>query len=97
MVKLDRAFVSPIGTDAKSDSLLRAMVSIGRELDLAIVAEGVETRPQAEFVNALGVQVVQGWLYAPAMAPLASAWRGNFSPTGSNFSIVRTIAITFTS
>jgi diguanylate cyclase (GGDEF)-like protein len=71
MVKLDRAFVRPIGTDPKSDSLLRAMVSIGRELDLAMVAEGVETRPQAEFLNALGVQYVQGWLYAPAMAPQA--------------------------
>jgi cyclic di-GMP phosphodiesterase Gmr len=71
MIKLDRAFVRPIGTDGKSDSLLRAMVSIGRELDLSIVAEGVETPAQAEFLNALGVQYVQGWLYAAAMAPQA--------------------------
>ena len=50
---------------------LRAMVSIGRELDLSIVADGVETPAQAEFLNALGVQYVQGWLYAAAMAPQA--------------------------
>lgn len=77
LVKLDRAFVSPIGTDAKSDSLLRAMVSIGRELDLPMVAEGVETREQAEFLCGLGVQYAQGWLYAPAMAAAACRdWMG---------------------
>lgn len=71
LIKLDRAFVHPIGTDPKSDSLLRAMVSIGRELDLAMVAEGVETPQQADFLNALGVQYAQGWLYAPAMPAAA--------------------------
>lgn len=71
LIKLDRAFVRPIGTDARSESLLRAMVSIGRELDLAMVAEGVETETQAQFLGDLGVQYAQGWLYAAAMAPQA--------------------------
>jgi diguanylate cyclase (GGDEF)-like protein len=69
MIKLDRSFISPIGKDDKAHALLRAMVSIGKELDLQMVAEGVETQEQADYLRALGVTYAQGWLYARAMAP----------------------------
>ncbi len=68
MIKLDRAFITPIGTSEKSDALVRAMVSVGKELRLQIVAEGVETQEQADYLLGLGVGYAQGWLYAPAMA-----------------------------
>jgi sensor c-di-GMP phosphodiesterase-like protein len=43
------------------------MVSIGKELDLQMVAEGVETQEQADYLRVLGVTYAQGWLYARAM------------------------------
>ena len=67
MIKLDRSFISPIGKDDKAHALLRAMVSIGKELDLQMVAEGVETQEQADYLRVLGVTYAQGWLYARAM------------------------------
>ena len=63
MIKLDRAFITPIGKSEKSDALVR----VGRELRLQIVAEGVETQEQADYLLGLGVGYAQGWLYAPAM------------------------------
>lgn len=67
MIKLDRAFITPIGKSEKADALVRAMVSVGKELRLQIVAEGVETQEQADYLQDLGVGYAQGWLYAPAM------------------------------
>ena len=82
-IKLDRSFIAPIGTDEKAHALLRAMVSIGKELDLQIVAEGVETQEQADYLKALDVTYAQGWLYAPAMAAeaLATWWHDNLQLT----------------
>lgn len=68
VIKLDRAFISPIGKSQKSDALLKAMTSIGKELRLQVVAEGVETQEQADYLQALGVRYAQGWLYARAMS-----------------------------
>ena len=67
IIKLDRAFILPIGRNEKANALVRAMVAIGTELDLQIVAEGVETEDQVEFLRDLGVHYAQGWLYARAM------------------------------
>ncbi|MBK7002608.1 MAG: EAL domain-containing protein [Rhodoferax sp.] len=68
VIKLDRAFISPIGKSQKSDALLKAMMSIGKELRLRVVAEGVETQEQADYLQSLGVRYAQGWLYARAMS-----------------------------
>ena len=43
------------------------MIHLARELDLQVVAEGVETEEQASFLKAHGVEYAQGWLYVPAM------------------------------
>lgn len=81
-IKLDQSFIAPIGKDEKACALLRAMVSIGKELDLQIVAEGVETQEQADYLKTLDVTHAQGWLYAPAMdAEALDIWfRHNRSP-----------------
>ncbi|MBK7005561.1 MAG: EAL domain-containing protein, partial [Burkholderiales bacterium] len=78
----------PIGKSEKSDALVRAMVSVGKELRLQIVAEGVETQEQADYLLGLGVGYAQGWLYAPAMAGAKCGdWlteNANAADTGAN-------------
>jgi cyclic di-GMP phosphodiesterase Gmr len=68
MIKLDRAFVREIGKVGNDHALLRSMIVMAKELGLSVVAEGVETQEQADFLRSQGVAFAQGWLYAPAMA-----------------------------
>ncbi len=60
-LKIDRSFVSNI-TEPTSAILARQIVSIGKSLDLKIVAEGVETEAQADFMTAIGCDELQGFL-----------------------------------
>jgi diguanylate cyclase (GGDEF)-like protein len=73
-IKLDRAFIAPIGQNPKSDALLKAMISIGNELHVPIVAEGVETQEQADYLRSHGVRYAQGWLFARAMSADDCGW-----------------------
>ena len=66
-LKIDRTFVGELpGTDLDS-SLVTGMLGIGRGLGIPVVAEGVETEEQRDFLLAHGCRVGQGWLYAEAM------------------------------
>lgn len=47
----------------------RTIVALGRNLDLTVVAEGVETPAQAEFLRAVGCHRAQGYLYAHPLDP----------------------------
>jgi diguanylate cyclase (GGDEF)-like protein/PAS domain S-box-containing protein len=68
-LKIDRSFVSNVA-DATSAILARQIVSIGKSLDLKIVAEGVETDAQADFMTAIGCDELQGFLLSrPIEAP----------------------------
>ncbi len=60
-LKIDRSFVSNI-MEPTSAILVRQIVSIGKSLDLKIVAEGVETEAQADFMTAIGCDELQGFL-----------------------------------
>lgn len=60
-LKIDRSFVSNVA-EATSAILARQIVSIGKSLDLKIVAEGVETDAQADFMTAIGCDELQGFL-----------------------------------
>lgn len=62
-LKLDRYFVSRIGEDVKSESLIRSTIRIAQDLKIACVAEGVETEAQAAFLTANGVDFLQGYLF----------------------------------
>ena len=86
-VKIDIAFVANIHTDPEAARFLRAMLALARDLDLAVVAEGVELPEQAQVLRSLGCGLVQGFLYAhPAPAGefdqlLAAAPPLELSPT----------------
>jgi diguanylate cyclase (GGDEF)-like protein len=61
--KIDRSFVSDLGPD-RPEALVRAMIAIGRELGLDIVAEGIETEEQFMTLRALGCAHGQGYLFS---------------------------------
>jgi diguanylate cyclase (GGDEF)-like protein len=64
-VKIDRSFVGDITADADDAALTAAILSMAQSLDLRVVAEGVETREQAEFLRARGCHELQGFLFSP--------------------------------
>ncbi|EYC49851.1 diguanylate cyclase [Hylemonella gracilis str. Niagara R] len=75
-IKIDRSFVQDAPTDPNDAALVDAILSVARHLRLKVVAEGVETRAQADFLHARGQIVQQGYLHgrpAPAEDVLA-AW-----------------------
>ncbi|MBC2668297.1 putative bifunctional diguanylate cyclase/phosphodiesterase [Novosphingobium piscinae] len=68
-IKVDRSFVQGIESDVDAQSILRAIVALGRTLRMKVVAEGVETLLQQQLVHAAGCQYVQGFLYWRALTP----------------------------
>jgi diguanylate cyclase (GGDEF)-like protein/PAS domain S-box-containing protein len=68
-IKIDRAFVSGLGTDRFDDAIVDATIDLCRRLDLFAIAEGVETTAQERHLRDAGCLLAQGHLYAPALAP----------------------------
>ncbi len=66
-LKVDRAFVNDITADTDDAAIVRAIIGLGHNLDLKIVAEGVETFEQLEFLRATGCDLVQGYLMSRAI------------------------------
>lgn len=74
-LKLDRSFVRDLETDTDDRALARAVISIGSALELQVVAEGVETPAQYDFLCSEGCTAGQGWLFArPMPADAFEAW-----------------------
>ena len=61
-LKLDRSFVGMIG-DERMDIILKSTINMARRLNMVIVAEGVETEEQAEFLTENGCFIAQGYYY----------------------------------
>lgn len=62
LVKIDQSFVFKLGQDVQSKALCSAVVSIGRALNIKVVAEGVETPEQLRILQQIGCDEVQGYL-----------------------------------
>jgi sensor c-di-GMP phosphodiesterase-like protein len=56
-----------IGIDALSRHILDSIIELSAKLDLGIVAEGVETREQSDYLTAHGVNFLQGYLFGRPM------------------------------
>lgn len=68
--KIDRSFLINVPQDAGSSRLVSAMISMARSLEVGLVAEGVETEAQLEFLAEQRCDVAQGyWLGKPVPAP----------------------------
>ena len=66
-LKIDRSFVTQCDTDPEALKIVRATISMARELGLRVVAEGIETEPVVRLLREAGCEVGQGWYYGRAM------------------------------
>jgi EAL domain-containing protein (putative c-di-GMP-specific phosphodiesterase class I) len=62
-IKIDRAFVGQLHADPADRAIVEAVVLMARALDLHVVAEGVERTEQRTLLEALGISLVQGFLF----------------------------------
>jgi diguanylate cyclase (GGDEF)-like protein len=61
-LKIDRSFVSDLGSSAKSDAIVRAVISLAHGLGMTVIAEGVETVAQRQILRSFGCDQLQGYL-----------------------------------
>ena len=72
-IKIDQSFISSLETSRQSATIVRAVIGLGRGLDLPVIAEGVETHEQLAFLTAEDCSEVQGFLVGRPMPITAYA------------------------
>jgi EAL domain-containing protein (putative c-di-GMP-specific phosphodiesterase class I) len=68
-IKIDRSFVRDLPDDTEDRAIAQAIISMGKALGMTIVAEGVETVEQREFLRSHGCDEMQGYLFSRPVAP----------------------------
>jgi len=68
VLKIDRSFVKPLPGDAGSRAIVEGIVMLAHRLGLEIVAEGVETTQQADYLTEIGCDFGQGFFFARPMS-----------------------------
>ena len=81
-IKIDKSFVDDIGRDVNADAICDAIIRLGHSLGKRIVAEGVETEVQCEFLRERRCDEAQGYLFARPMPPPDIASRLAPRPAG---------------
>jgi PAS domain S-box-containing protein len=66
-LKIDRSFVAGLGDGRRDTAIVRSVLALGRELDMTVVAEGIETEEQLHLLQQLGCEYGQGYLVARPM------------------------------
>lgn len=67
-IKVDRSFVRDLPTDVNDCAITKAVIALGKALDLTIVAEGVETKAQERFLRDQSCDQIQGYLFAKPLS-----------------------------
>jgi len=67
LVKIDKSFVQDLGRSADAEHIIRAIISLAHSLQISVVAEGVETEGQLEFLRQQHCDEIQGYYYARPM------------------------------
>jgi diguanylate cyclase (GGDEF)-like protein/PAS domain S-box-containing protein len=73
-IKIDQTFIRQLVLDSNDALIIRAMIGLSRSLNLQIVAEGIETLTQRDFLRDEGCQVGQGYLFSLPLAAEDFAW-----------------------
>ncbi|WP_434137701.1 EAL domain-containing protein [Photobacterium leiognathi] len=66
-LKIDKMFIDTIGTCDVKANILNAIITFGKKAKLTMIAEGVETLDQVEYLREQGVYLIQGFVYAKPM------------------------------
>ena len=73
-IKIAQTFIADIGIESGNDAIVRAALSLARELNIEVVVEGVETVAQLELLKGWGGRIVQGYYFArPLPVPEVTA------------------------
>lgn len=79
ILKIDRSFVQNIGKNATEEAIIRTIIRLAKDLELNVVAEGIETREQFEFVQSEECDYIQGYYYSkplPGDEIVRKLWNG---------------------
>jgi EAL domain-containing protein (putative c-di-GMP-specific phosphodiesterase class I) len=91
-LKIDRAFVQEIDKRAETQAMVRSFITLAHNLNLQVVAEGIETIHQLKMIEALGGNHVQGFLLGrPTADPTSQVQSANQSPQPGTSNSVTTV------
>lgn len=72
-LKIDKSFIHDVTENPVNAAIASATIALGRSLNLIVLAEGVETDAQMQFLRGRGCEAMQGWLFSKALPPDAVA------------------------
>jgi len=64
VLKIDRSFISDLVEDADDREIVETIIGMAKNLGLSVVAEGIESKAQADFLMAHGCNIAQGYFYS---------------------------------
>ena len=70
-IKIDRTFIAGVDSNQQSAAIVRAVIGLSNALDMPVIAEGVETKNEREFLRQVGCREIQGYLIGRPL-PIAS-------------------------
>jgi len=86
VIKIDKSFVQKIGNKMNDEFLIKMVIAIAKQLNLDVVAEGVETQEQLDFLLSQGCKIIQGFLFCKPIAAdeFEKLLRSQMKPAASN-------------
>ena len=67
-IKIDKSIIDNILTEKKNSLIANLVISLAKDLQLEITAEGVETKEQADYISSVGCDEIQGFFYSKPLS-----------------------------